>query len=398
MSSLEGKNILIGISGGIAAYKIPILVRLFVKEKANVKVVMTPDAKEFVTTLTLSTLSKNPVYDEFKTIDNQWVNHIDLAMWADVFVIAPTTANTLAKMATGICDNLLLAIYFSAKCPVFFAPAMDLDMYQHPTTTRNINTLQSFGNQLIPAGFGELASGLVGAGRMAEPEQIYSEIQHFFSEKKVFSGKKILITAGPTYEAIDPVRFVGNYSSGKMGIALANAAVSLGAEVFLVLGPVQNKEVNTSVKLTNVVSANQMYEAVHQHFGEMDIAILAAAVADYKPITQAPQKIKKKEATFTLKLNKTQDILASLGKIKKHQKLVGFALETENELENAKSKIQKKNLDAIVLNSLNDTGAGFGTDTNKVTFITSQMEATSLDLKPKKEIAFDILNLIYKKL
>lgn len=399
MPSLKGKKILIGISGGIAAYKIPQLIRLLVKEQASVKVIITESAKNFVTPLTLSVVSKNKVFEGFYSSDNEWNSHVDLALWADVMLITPATMNTIAKMATGICDNFLLATYFSAKCPVFFAPAMDLDMYKHTANQTNINTLISFGNHLIPSGFGELASGLIGEGRMAEPEEVKNILEDFFFDKKdSFKGKKILITAGPTYENIDPVRFIGNFSSGKMGIAIANVATQMGAEVVLVLGPTKEKNIHKGVKVISVLSAEEMYTSVHQYFDEVDVAILSAAVADYTPKEKATQKIKKKEDTFSLELVKNKDILASLGAIKKHQKLIGFALETENETENAKHKIQKKNLDAIVLNSLNDKGAGFGTDTNKITFITSDFYEIKFELKSKTEVAFDILEQIEKML
>lgn len=394
MTSLQGKNILLAISGGIAAYKIPHLVRLLVKKQANVKVVMSQNAKQFVTPLTLSALSKNEVLEEFSSSDNRWNNHIELGLWADAMIVAPATACTLSKMASGQCDNLLLAVYLSARCPVFFAPTMDLDMYEHPSTQKNIKILQSYGNHLIDSEYGELASGLIGKGRMAEPETILETLEHFFFQKKVLQGKKILITAGPTYEAIDPVRFVGNYSSGKMGIALANVAYQMGAEVILVLGPAIKSAINQGIKVIDVVSAQEMYVAVHQHFESVDIAILAAAVADYTPKEKAPEKIKKKEENFSLELVKTKDILLSLGKIKKHQYLMGFALETHNEEQNAKDKILKKNLDAIVLNSLNDSGAGFSTDTNKITIISKELETFPMPLKTKNQVAYDILDFI----
>ena len=397
--SLKGKHILIGVTAGIAAYKIPHLVRLLVKEQASVKVIMTEDAEAFVTPLTLSVLSKEKVYTAFQSQEHEWHSHVALAQWADVFVIAPATANTLAKMSHGICDNLLLATYLSAKCPVFFAPAMDLDMYAHPTTKSNIALLQSFGNLLIPSEFGELASGLIGEGRMAEPERIVKQLaQFFFSKKALLKGKKLLITAGPTYEMIDPVRFVGNFSSGKMGVALSNMAARMGGEVTLILGPTAPHTIESSVKVCPVVSAQQMYEAAQEAFAHTDIAILAAAVADYKPMVQAPQKIKKKTDQLTLELTKTQDILASLGAQKDKQLLIGFALETENELENAKGKLTRKHLDAIVLNSLNDKGAGFSVDTNQVTFITREDKVVPIPLKPKTEIAADILTLIHDEL
>ena len=397
--SLKGKHILIGVTAGIAAYKIPHLVRLLVKEQASVKVIMTEDAEAFVTPLTLSVLSKEKVYTAFQSQEHEWHSHVALAQWADAFVIAPATANTLAKMSHGICDNLLLATYLSAKCPVFFAPAMDLDMYAHPTTKNNIALLQSFGNLLIPSEFGELASGLIGEGRMGEPERIVAQLaQFFFPKKALLKGKKLLITAGPTYEMIDPVRFVGNFSSGKMGVALSNMAAQMGGEVTLILGPTAPHAIESSVKVCPVVSAQQMYEAAQEAFVHTDIAILAAAVADYKPMVQASQKIKKKADQLTLELTKTQDILASLGAQKDKQLLIGFALETENELENAKGKLTRKHLDAIVLNSLNDKGAGFSVDTNQVTFITREDKVVPIPLKPKTEIAADILTLIHDEL
>ena len=397
--SLKGKHILIGVTAGIAAYKIPHLVRLLVKEQASVKVIMTEDAEAFVTPLTLSVLSKEKVYTAFQSQEHEWHSHVALAQWADAFVIAPATANTLAKMSHGICDNLLLATYLSAKCPVFFAPAMDLDMYAHPTTKNNIALLQSFGNLLIPSEFGELASGLIGEGRMGEPERIVAQLaQFFFPKKALLKGKKLLITAGPTYEMIDPIRFVGNFSSGKMGVALANTAALMGAEVTLILGPTAPHFIENTVKVCRVVSAQQMYEAAQEAFVDTDIAILAAAVADYKPMEQAPQKIKKKTDQLTLELTKTQDILASLGAQKDKQLLIGFALETENELENAKGKLTRKHLDAIALNSLNDKGAGFSVDTNQVTFITREDKVVPIPLKTKTEIAADILTLIHDEL
>lgn len=388
-------NIILGITGGIAAYKTPYLVRLLTKKGHDVKVILTESAEEFVTPLTLATLSKNKVISSFKTTDNQWNNHVELALWADVILIAPTTANTLAKMANGLCDNLLLATYFSAKAPVFVAPAMDLDMYAHPTVNENLNKLKSFGNQIIPAVYGELASGLVGQGRMAEPEDIVNFIETNLSENLPLKGKKVLITAGPTYEAIDPVRFIGNFSTGKMGIAIANEAVKQGAEVHLVLGPSAEKNIDENIHLHRVVSADDMYQAAINQFDTSDIAILSAAVADYTPKIKALEKIKKKEANLTLELVSTTDILATLGKQKKQQILIGFALETNNELENAKHKLNRKNLDGIVLNSLKDKGAGFGTDTNKITFITPENEI-SFPLKNKTEVAKDILAQILK--
>lgn len=383
-------KILLGITGGIAAYKTPQLVRLLVKKGHNVRVILTEKAKEFVTPLTLSTLSKEPVLSDFATIDGVWNSHVALAQWADLLLIAPATANTIAKMASGQCDNLLLATYFSAKKPVWVAPAMDLDMYAHPTVTENLIKLERFGNHIIPATYGELASGLVGQGRMAEPEDIVASIETALQETLPLKDKKILITAGPTYQAIDPVRFIGNFSTGKMGIALANEAVRQGAEVHLVLGPSAEKNIDNKIHLHRVVSAQQMYEAAVAQFETCDMAILAAAVADYTPAEVAPQKIKKKGDELTLTLIPTIDILASLGKLKTTQKLIGFALETENEVENAQLKLQKKNLDAIVLNSLRDKGAGFGTDTNKITFITAQ-QLQEFPLKHKEAVAKDIL-------
>lgn len=401
MSILSGKNILLGISGGIAAYKTASLVRLFVKSGAYVKVVMTPSSKDFITPLTLSTLSKNPVYSSFTNQDDDnavWNNHVELGLWADVFIIAPATANTMSKMANGVCDNLLLATYLSAKCPVYFAPAMDLDMYKHESTLRSFKILKSYGNIMIPATSGELASGLIGEGRMAEPEDVVSFLEKDILGKLPLRGKRVLITAGPTYEAIDPVRFIGNHSSGKMGFEIAKAAANLGAEVILVSGPTHQKISHSLIHVIPVMSALEMYDAVHAHFEDANIAILSAAVADFKPKQVASQKIKKKESTLTLELEKTKDILASLGVLKKKQFLVGFALETNNELENAKGKLKKKNLNLIVLNSLNDKGAGFKTETNKVTFIDSKDTVTEFPLKSKTEVAQDLMAEIIKQI
>ena len=400
MSILKDKNILLGITAGIAAYKSASLVRLFIKAGANVKVVMTPASKDFITPLTLSTLSKNPVHSSFvdEEDDNQvWNSHVDLGLWADYFIVAPATANTMAKMANGVCDNLLLATYLSAKCPVYFAPAMDLDMYIHQSTKASFNKLESYGNIMIPAGTGELASGLVGEGRMAEPEDIIRFIEKDILDQLPLRGKRVLITAGPTYEALDPVRFIGNHSSGKMGFEIAKAASNLGAEVILVTGPTHQKISHNSVKVKPVVSAEEMYNEVHKHFKSSDIAILSAAVADYRPKNVAHQKIKKKDSTFTIELEKTKDILKSLGEIKTNQFLVGFALETNNELEHAKGKLKSKNLDLIVLNSLQDKGAGFGVSTNKVTFITSSNAIIENELKSKTEVAKDLMQLILKQ-
>jgi len=401
MSVLSGKKILLGITAGIAAYKTASLVRLFIKLGAEVKVIMTPASKDFITPLTLSTLSKNPVHSTFydKEDENElWNNHVDLGLWADYMLIAPATANTLSKMVNGTCDNLLLATYLSAKCPVFFAPAMDLDMYIHPSTKTSLKKLQSFGNLLIPATSGELASGLVGEGRMAEPEEIISFIENEILSTLPLRGKKVLITAGPTYEAIDPVRFIGNHSSGKMGFAIAKAAANLGAEVYLISGPSHQQIKHSFVHRVDVTSAEQMYTAAHTYFKDVDIAILSAAVADFKPTNIADQKIKKKDALLEIQLAPTKDILASLGAIKKHQFLVGFALETTNELANAKEKLQRKNLDAIVLNSLQDKGAGFATDTNKITIIDTNLNETTFKLKSKVEVAKDIINEIIKQI
>ncbi len=397
MSVLSGKKIILGISGGIAAYKTASLVRLFIKAGAQVQVIMTPASKDFVTPLTLSTLSKNPVHSTFynEEDDNaQWNNHVELGLWADLMIIAPATANTLSKMVNGNCDNLLIATYLSAKCPVYFAPAMDLDMYKHPSTIASFNTLKQFGNTIIPAESGELASGLSGEGRMAEPENIIAFLEADLLSKLPLKGKKILITAGPTYEAIDPVRFIGNHASGKMGFDIANEAANLGAEVILISGPTHLKAKNNSIKVVNVVAANEMYNACHEYFDSVDVAIAAAAVADYRPKNVAEQKIKKSEANFSIELEKTEDILASLGEIKKNQFLIGFALETENEIENAKLKIQKKNLDLIVLNSLQDEGAGFGKPTNKITFIDKDFNVEPMELKSKEAVAVDILNKV----
>lgn len=401
MSILNGKNVLLGVTGGIAAYKTASLVRLFIKSGANVKVVMTPAAKDFITPLTLSTLSKNPVHSLFTNEEDDnaiWNNHVDLGLWADIFIVAPATAHTLSKMANGTSDNLLLATYLSAKCPVYFAPAMDLDMYKHPASLESFSKLQSFGNIMIPAGNGELASGLVGEGRMAEPEDIVSFIEQDILDKLPLRGKTILITAGPTYEALDPVRFIGNHSSGKMGFEIAKASANFGAEVVLVTGPTHQKVSHNLIHVVPVVSAADMYQAVHKHFKDMDVAILSAAVADFTPKEVSHQKIKKKTDTLTLELVRTQDILASIGDIKTNQYLVGFALETNNELENAKGKLKRKNLNLIVLNSLNDKGAGFKGDTNKVTFIDDAGNITENSLKSKADVAIDLLNKIIKNI
>tara|TARA_R110002073_G_scaffold8207_7_gene45907 strand:- start:19662 stop:20873 length:1212 start_codon:yes stop_codon:yes gene_type:complete len=401
MSILSGKKILLGITAGIAAYKTASLVRLLIKSGAEVQVIMTPASKDFITPLTLSTLSKNPVHSTFynKEEENElWNNHVELGLWADYMIIAPATANTLSKMTNGVCDNLLLATYLSAKCPVYFAPAMDLDMYKHPSTIESLKKLQDFGNNMIPATSGELASGLIGEGRMAEPEEIVSFIEKDVLSKLPLKGKKILVTAGPTYEAIDPVRFIGNHSSGKMGFAIANSAANLGAEVILITGPSHETIYHSLIKRINVVTAEEMYKASHSHFSDSDIAILSAAVADYRPKNVVAEKIKKKDTALEVALEPTKDILASLGKIKEQQFLVGFALETNNELEHAMSKLERKNLDAIVLNSLKDKGAGFATETNKITFIDKNKNKVEFELKSKVAVAEDIINEILKRL
>ena len=401
MSILSGKNILLGITAGIAAYKTASLTRLFIKAGANVKIVMTPASKDFITPLTLSTLSKNQVYSSFVNEDDDnavWNNHVKLGLWADLFLIAPATANTLSKMVSGASDNLLLATYLSAKCPVYFAPAMDLDMYKHQSTKNSLTTLKNFGNIIIPAASGELASGLIGEGRMAEPEDIVAFIEKDILGKLPLKGKKVLITAGPTHEALDPVRFIGNHSSGRMGFEIAITAANLGAEVILISGPSSLKVSHDLIDLTPVISAEEMYNEVHKHFKSADIAILAAAVADYRPKNVSSQKIKKKSDTLSLELEKTKDILKSLGKIKTSQFLVGFALETNNEIDNATNKLKSKNLDLIVLNSLNDVGAGFGGLTNKVTFITKDEKQLDFSLKSKKEVAQDLMHFIIKQI
>ncbi len=396
MSVLRGKNILLGVSGGIAAYKTAALVRLLVKSGARVRVIMTPAARDFVTPLTLSTLSGNPVHWEFYPQEegSEWNNHVEMGLWADLMLIAPATANTLSKMATGNCDNLLIACYLSAKCPVYFAPAMDLDMYRHPSTRESLDALKNFGNIIIPAAFGELASGLIGEGRMAEPEEIVRFIQDDIESKLPLRGKKILVTAGPTYEAIDPVRFIGNHSSGKMGFDIAKEAASQGAGVVLVTGPVSLSVSDENIEVVRVISAQQMLEACREHFPDCNVAIAAAAVADFRPVTTSPEKIKKEGATLEITLEKTTDILAWMGSVKGDRFLVGFALETENEYGNAVTKIKKKNLDLIVLNSLRDEGAGFGHATNKVTFIDRELRTEALELKSKEEVARDLISKI----
>lgn len=390
--SLKNKHILLGITGGIAAYKCAHLVRLLIKEGAKVKVVMTKSSEEFVTPKTLSVLSKNEVITNFFDSNNNWNNHVALAEWADALIIAPLTANTLAKFAIGICDNIVTACYLSARSKVFVAPAMDLDMYKHSTTNFNIELLIKNGNFIIPAESGELASGLVGEGRMAEPEHIVDFVKNVLKKNLPLTGKKVLVNAGPTYEAIDPVRYIGNRSSGKMGVAIADEFAKLGAEVTLVLGPSHQTPSEQSVSVIKIESAEEMFNACQALFASSDIAILSAAVADYKPKTVAESKIKKKDTELTLELTKTTDILETLGKQKKHQLLVGFALETENIIENAKEKIKKKNLDFIIANSAIEIGAGFGVDTNKITIIDKHNKLHNFELKSKQDVAKDIVN------
>ncbi|SDL83342.1 bifunctional phosphopantothenoylcysteine decarboxylase/phosphopantothenate--cysteine ligase CoaBC [Chryseobacterium taihuense] len=393
--SISGKKILVAVSGGIAAYKIHFLVRELIKKEAEVQVIMSPETEHFVTKLSLSTLSKKPVYSEFYSENGTWNSHVEMALWADIILIAPCTANTLAKMIHGICDNLLIATYMSAKCPVFIAPAMDLDMYQHPSTKNNLEMAEDFGHIVIPAESGELASGLFGQGRMAEPETIIKTIESFFdlNSKKSLAGKTVLITAGPTYEAIDPVRFIGNHSSGKMGYSLAEEAAKRGAKVILISGPSSLKTTNENIDIHRITSANEMYEKVFEFYRTSDIAIASAAVADYAPKVAATEKIKKNDDTLTIELVKNPDILKAMGEQKTHQILAGFALETNNEEENAKAKLEKKNLDLIILNSLRDEGAGFKNDTNKIKIFT-RTEKLEFGLKSKEDVAKDILDCI----
>lgn len=395
---LVGKKILVGVTGSIAAYKTIILVRLLVKAGAIVKVVQTNASTSFVSSLVLATLSKNKVLQDLANND-EWANHVALGRWADVFVIAPLSCNTLAKMANGLCDNLLMATYLSATCPVVVAPAMDEDMWHHTSTKRNLAILESYGNKIIAVNNGELASGLFGEGRMAEPEEIITYITEHFFRKIDLKDKKVIVTAGPTYEAIDPVRFIGNHSSGKMGFAIAEALFMAGAEVILVTGPTHEQLIYTAITRVNVISAQDMYNVTHQYFLDADIAVMSAAVADYTPIEVAREKVKKKEDTWSINLTKTKDILYSIGEIKKeHQFIVGFALETTNEKENALTKLKHKNADCIVLNSLNDNKAGFGFDTNKITILHKSGEEVSFDLKSKKEVANDIVSFIISKI
>ena len=392
----SGKKILIAITGSIAAYKSILLIRLFIKNGAEVKVIMTPAAKNFVSPLTISTLSKNEVLiDLFE--ENVWTNHVQLGRWADVMLIAPLSCNTLAKMANGYCDNLLLAVYLSATCPVILAPAMDEDMWHHPSTQANLQKVQQYGNRIIPVENGELASGLFGDGRMAEPETIIHFIKDFFFQKKSLIGKKILITAGPTYEALDPVRFIGNHSSGKMGIALATEMINRGAEVFLIIGPTSLQVQEKNIHVKKVQTAAEMYVECMQLFPEMDIAVMAAAVADYTPVHVSNEKIKKSDNHFILELTKTVDILKNLGEVKTNKQfLVGFALETNNEAVHAISKLKTKNADMIILNSLKDDGAGFGYDTNKITIFEKGGHEILFETKTKQQVAKDIVDRIVK--
>ena len=396
MSILSGKKVLLGISGGIAAYKTPNLVRCLIKKGAEVKVVMTDSAKDFVTPLSLSTVSKNPVHSSFKSDDEDgvWNNHVELGLWADFMLICPATANTLFKMANGNCDNLLLGVYLSCKSETFFAPAMDLDMYKHQSTKESINKLISFGNILIPPAHGELASGLSGEGRLPEPHEIVDFIEKHYSKNLPLAGKKVLISAGPTIEELDPVRYISNHSSGKMGYSLAETALSLGAEVKLVSGPTNQSISSENIKIVHIKSGKELHEAILNDYNNSDIVIMAAAVSDYKPIEFSEKKIKKDNNELNIKFEKTTDILFELGQNKKNQILVGFALENNNELSHAKNKLEKKNLDLIVLNSLNDEGAGFGYDTNKITVVDHAGKVTPYKLKKKDEVADDVFKHI----
>lgn len=398
---LSGKKVLLGVTSSIAAYKTTFLTRLLIKAGAEVKVILSPSARDFVSPLTLATLSKNPVLWEFfdpKDEEGKWNNHVDLGLWADFMIIAPATANTLSKMVSGASDNLLLGTYLSAKCPVYFAPAMDLDMYKHPSTKENINKLIDFGNHFIPSGDGELASGLEGEGRMAEPEEIVGFIEDQIRADLPLKGKRILINAGPTHEPIDPVRFIGNHSTGKMGVALAEQAYAMGADVEIVLGPGAVKPNEKRISVTSIVTAREMNVVCQEKFVHSDLAILSAAIADYRPDNAADQKIKKSGDALKLNLVENPDVLFGLGKVKKdHQKLVGFALETNNAVENAIKKLHKKNCDLIVLNSPSEKGSGFGHDTNEVTLINRKEEQTQLGLKSKQEIAREILQYVVKE-
>ncbi|UXX79250.1 bifunctional phosphopantothenoylcysteine decarboxylase/phosphopantothenate--cysteine ligase CoaBC [Reichenbachiella carrageenanivorans] len=397
---LTGKKILLGVCGSIAAYKSALLIRLLVKAGCEVRVVMTHSAKSFITPLTLATLSKHPAVSSFEKDDQgQWENHVELGLWADLFLVAPASANTIAKMAHGMCDNLLSAVYLSVKCPVMIAPAMDLDMYKHPATQQNLQTLQAYGHQVLDTEHGELASGLVGEGRMAEPEHLLQTVEGHFNKKKRFEGKQVLITAGPTYEKIDPVRFIGNHSSGKMGLALAHVFASEGAQVQLIAGPGNYLVTSEAITVTRVSSADDMFDAVSSRFDQADVSVFAAAVADYRPAAPAEEKIKKSGESMTIELVKNKDIAAEMGKRKvKNQINVGFALETEREEEYAQEKMAKKNFDMIVLNSLNDNGAGFSVDTNKITIFSVDQKPKLFPLKTKQVVAEDIVNCIYEKL
>jgi phosphopantothenoylcysteine decarboxylase/phosphopantothenate--cysteine ligase len=397
---LRGKNILVGITGSIAAYKSAILIRSLVKEGANVKVIMTSSATEFISPLTLSTLSKNPVnLDFFNEKSGEWTSHVELGLWADLYVIAPATANSIAKFANGICEDLLAAVYLSARCPVYIAPAMDMDMYHHPSTRNNVAILMKYGNNIIDADHGELASGLIGDGRMAEPEEIVQILQNHFRSTELLAGKTALVTAGPTLEAIDPVRFISNHSSGKMGYAIAKELADLGVKVKLVSGPVSLTLNHENIEVIRVTSADEMFSKSSEIFPNSDLTVLAAAVADYKPAKAETEKIKKKQQSLEIVLEPTVDIAATFGKSKrKNQFIVGFALETDNELDNALQKLKKKNFDMIVLNSLKDQGAGFGHDTNKVTIIHKDNELKHFELKSKKEVAGDIVQEIITKI
>ena len=396
--SLQGKKIILGLTGGIAAYKMNYLVRDLIKSGAEIRIILTKSAEQFVSPLTFSTLSKHKVYTDFYDENKTWNNHVDLALWADLMLIAPCTANTLAKITSGLCDNFLMAVYMSSKCPVIIAPAMDLDMYTHPTVTKNLKTAESFGHKIIPAEFGELASGLIGQGRLAEPSTILSVLENQLSDiEQTFAGKTFLITAGPTYENIDPVRFIGNHSSGKMGFDLAKEAAKRCAEVILISGPSSQNVNDRGITLHRVTSAQEMFDEVFKYYESIDVAIMSAAVADYTPKVKATEKIKKSENELTIELVKNQDILKTMGEKKSKQFLVGFALETQNEEENAKGKLVKKNLDMIILNSLRDEGAGFANATNKIKIFTPT-EEQSFTLKSKEDVAKDILNFIEQKL
>ncbi|MFI5220365.1 MAG: bifunctional phosphopantothenoylcysteine decarboxylase/phosphopantothenate--cysteine ligase CoaBC [Bacteroidia bacterium] len=393
---LSGKKILLGVTGSIAAYKTAELTRLLVKEGAVVKVIMTSSAHDFITPLTLSTLSKNPVYSEFKSTDGStWNNHVEMGLWADIFLIVPASANTIAKLAGGICDNLLSAVYLSAKCPVYIVPAMDLDMFGHASTQNNLDRLMGYGNKIIGPATGELASGLTGEGRMVEPAEILAYIIKECMTADSLKGKKILVTAGPTHEAIDPVRYIGNHSSGKMGFAIAEELAGRGGDVTLISGPGNLKPHHNNIKHVKIVSADDMYKACVKEFDKNDITVMSAAVADFTPVVKATSKIKKDKAAPVIELKPTADILGEMGKRKKkNQLLVGFALETNNELENAQKKLKNKNLDFIVLNSMSDKGAGFNSDTNKITIIESNNRVTEFGLKSKAEVAADLANKI----